>query len=177
MGIKYIGERISPRSKFSVQYNVAYESNVPISDPVKAKKVIEKYKHAIENNWIVVMNIEKRDGNRTKLSKSKKVERMYLVDDNTPTMHYIVRPSMFDFYEKKTDDNKYLSPFFVNPYREDALKFSKKQATKVKNIFIKEGIKNIHIKIYHPGLPEKYVKCYTKPLDPILSRFELMDFE
>ena len=177
MGIKYIGNRISPHSKFSVQYGVAYEKNVPISDPVKVRKVIAKYKHAIENNWIIVISIVLKDGNRERLTRSQKVAKIYLNDREFPTDHYIVRPSMFSLYGKISDDKKHIPPFCVSHYQEEALKFSEKKASSVKNILDVEGIVGVSIRKYYPSLPEEYVRYEVEITDSIEHRFSLMDFD
>ena len=175
MGIKYIGERISPQSKFSVQYGTAYEKNKPITDPEKIKRVMAKYKYAAENNWVVAINIIQRDGNQKKMTKSDKVGKSYIVNDLTPHLHYVMRNCFYASYMRKSETDKDRPPFYISPYREGSLKFSKKEANGVKAILSGEGIKDISVIEYHTGLTGKYLGCELTSSNSIENRFSLME--
>ena len=177
MGIKYVGERISPRSKFSVQYGIAYENNVPISDAVKAKKVMEKYEYVVKNNWIVVVNISKGDGNETRFKKSNLVDRYSIYNRGKPVPHYVIKRSFLASWMSETENNKHKPPFHIQSYRDFALKFSKRKATVIKNLLLKEGIKNVFIAEYCPGLIGKHLGYEVISSDSIENRFRLMDFD
>ncbi len=177
MGIKYIGERISPQSKFSVQYGIAYEKNISISDPIKAKKVIAKYEYAVKNNWIVVVNISEGDGNVTKFKKSNLIERYSIYTMNNAIPHYVIKRSFLASEMDENEKNKHKPPFHIQSYRDYSLKFPKRKATVIKNLLLKEGIKNVFIAEYCVGLTGEHLGYEVVTSNSIENRFYLMDFD
>lgn len=176
MGILYKGERITPTSKFSVEYGIAYEDNHPIQDSTKAEKILARYKKAKENNWIVV--ISGNSGRKFEQSDLIAIRHTLFAGISNP-IHYIVKPDTWDSWKYSGTYDRHAAPFFVCSYRGESERYTKKEATKVMNIFINDGeINNVSIQRYNSAFSDEYVEHDNKTFsDPIETRFDLMDFD
>ncbi len=173
MGTLYRGERLTPTSKFSVEYGIAYEDNHLIQNSEKAKKILARYKKAKEKNWIVIIagnNLRKFDQ-----ADIIRVRHTMFASFSNP-IHYIVKPDAWAKHKMPTFDN-HTAPFFVGCYRGEAERYSREEATKVMNIFVNDGeISNVSIQKYNPIFDDEYAE-YDGDSDSIENRFSLMDFE
>lgn len=169
MGIKHIGERLTPTSKFSVQDGIAFENNVEIKEE-KAKKVLARYAKAKSHNWIVT--IAKNDG-RVFYNCSVLSVRDTSFMPWRDSVHYIVRPWAYEL--AKLRRNPDTEPFEVGSYRGDSVRYTKEAAAAVRNIIINAGIAHVSIQKYNPQFEENNI--INDISDSIQNRFDLMDFD
>lgn len=175
MGKLYKGERLTPTSKFSVEYGIAYEDNCPIQDSKKAKKILARYKKAKEKNWIVVI----AGNNLRKFDQADIIRiRHTMFASFSDPIHYIAKPDTWAIlkWEVSTFDN-HTAPFLVGGYRGEAERYTREEATKIMNIFINDGeISNVSIQKYNRAFDDGYIE-YDNDSDSIKTRFDLMDFD
>ena len=171
----FIGERITPQSKYSVQYGVAYENNQLIKDTKKAKKILKKYKDAVENNWIVCITTTASD-----LKSHHRREYVILFANYTESIispYYVTRKNLNGWRVATENVDLTSFPFHLECFRGNSQRFNKKDAVEVKKMLINAKLPNVSIEKYNPGLSDVYFDFASPLPDSIENRFELMDFD